>query len=56
MKWFGYSNLRPQASTIPIMGVYSPTWTANHISPYRWVGSSNYPATSLIIEHAPSRR
>ena len=58
MKWFGYSNLRPQASTIPIMGVYSPTWTGNHTSPYRWVGSSgySYPSTAIIIEHVPSRR
>ncbi|MDG2382403.1 MAG: hypothetical protein P8N76_12100 [Pirellulaceae bacterium] len=39
MKWFGFSNSRPQASPVPQMGTYSPTWQGNSWNPYGWVGS-----------------
>lgn len=43
LKWFGYSNARPQASPTPFMGTYSPAWTGNHADGYRWVGSGSGP-------------
>lgn len=45
MRWFGYSNSRPQASGVPFMSVYSPVWTGNGYNPYEWVGAgySHYP-------------
>jgi hypothetical protein len=36
LKWYGLSNSRPQASPIPTMGVYSPTWVGNGWSRYEW--------------------
>ena len=39
MKWFGMSNSRPQASTDPYNGDYSPRWTSNNRwAPYQWSG------------------
>ncbi|NLF06896.1 MAG: hypothetical protein GX594_02820, partial [Pirellulaceae bacterium] len=39
MRWFGFSNSRPQASADPFNGDYSPRWTANPgYYPYRWNG------------------
>ena len=38
MRWYGFSNSRPQASPLPQMGVYSPVWSSSHQDPYRWVG------------------
>lgn len=37
-KWFGFSNARPSASPLPVMGTYSPTWAGNDSDPYRWNG------------------
>ncbi len=39
MRWFGLSNSRPQASSDPFHGDYSPRWTSNH-GHYssRWMG------------------
>jgi hypothetical protein len=39
-KWYGYSNSRPEASSIPFMGDYSPGWTGNGYSRYQWIGGS----------------
>lgn len=50
MKWFGMSNQRPQASTVPMMGVYSPSWTGNGQDRYDWA-AIGYPATTLRVEH-----
>jgi hypothetical protein len=50
MKWFGFSNARPQASPIPMMGAYSPAWVGNGLDPYDWVGVS-WPSTALRIEN-----
>lgn len=39
MKWFGFSNLRPQASSDPFHGDYSPGWKSNNtFFPFRWHG------------------
>jgi hypothetical protein len=38
MKWFGFSNSRPQASIDPYAGPYSPRWTSNGYIPSEWVG------------------
>jgi len=39
MKWFGFSNSRPTASSDPYHGDYSPGWTANSgYYPWRWSG------------------
>ena len=50
MKWFGLSNARPQASTVPMMGVYSPTWVGNGYDRYDWMGVS-WPATAVRVEN-----
>src|SRR5262245_37297336 len=36
LKWYGMSNSRPDASSIPLMGGYSPTWVANGWNRYDW--------------------
>jgi len=39
MKWFGFSNARPQANSDPFHGDYSPRWTSNSsYYPARWNG------------------
>jgi hypothetical protein len=39
MKWFGFSNSRPRASSDPYHSDYSPGWSANPgYYPYRWNG------------------
>jgi hypothetical protein len=38
-QWFGFSNTRPQASPVPFMDMYSPTWVSNSWNPYAWIGS-----------------
>jgi hypothetical protein len=47
-KWFGWSQSRPSASPTPTMGVYSPTWVGNGVSPYEWVGYG-YTTTAVRI-------
>lgn len=42
MKWFGYSNARPQANPTPFTGTYSPVWSGNG-GGYRWIGSGSGP-------------
>src|SRR4029079_4886668 len=37
MKWYGFSNARPQASVTPFTSVYSPTWVGNGLDRYDWV-------------------
>lgn len=48
-KWFGWSQGRPSASPTPAMGVYSPTWVGNGVSPYEWVGYG-YSTTALRLD------
>ena len=39
-KWFGLSNVRPQAGTDPFHGDWSPGWTSNNANyPFRWTGA-----------------
>ena len=39
MKWFGLSNQRPQASSDPWHGDWSPAWRSNNATyPFRWDG------------------
>jgi hypothetical protein len=39
LKWFGFSNQRPQAGPEPFHGEWSPVWTSNNgVYPYRWGG------------------
>lgn len=41
MKWFGFSNSRPRASSDPFNGDYSPGWVSTPgFYPYRWNGVS----------------
>jgi hypothetical protein len=40
-KWYGYSNSRPEASSIPFMGDYSPGWIGSGYSRYQWIGASS---------------
>jgi hypothetical protein len=47
MKWFGFSNSRPQASPVPMMGEYSPAWIGNGYDRYDWVGV-NWPVSTAV--------
>jgi hypothetical protein len=39
LKWYGFSNARPRASSDPYNGDYSPGWSANPgYYPWRWNG------------------
>lgn len=41
MKWYGFSNSRPRASSDPFNSDYSPGWVATPgYYPYRWNGVS----------------
>ena len=55
MKWYGYSNLRPQASASPWMGTYSPFWAGNSWDPYQHIGQG-WPGTAVRVEHHDYRR
>jgi hypothetical protein len=55
MKWYGFSNSRPQASISPFTSVYSPAWIGNGYHRYDWVGGS-YPTTAVIVEGYENRR
>lgn len=50
MKWYGFSNARPQAAVTPMMGVYSPAWIGNGFDRYDWVGGYG-PSTILVAEN-----
>jgi hypothetical protein len=50
MKWFGFSNSRPQASPIPMMGGYSPAWIGNGVDRYDWVGVS-WASSDVVVEN-----
>ncbi len=50
MKWFGFSNARPQANPVPFMSVYSPTWVGNGFDRYDWVGESG-PRTTILLQN-----
>lgn len=56
MKWFGYSNSRPQANPVPFMATYSPGWSSNGWDNYRWEGTSGGPSTVIINPGYPYRR
>ena len=46
MKWFGFSNSRPRASSDPFHGDYSPGWASNPgYYPWRWNGVAQAGAT-----------
>jgi hypothetical protein len=48
MKWYGYSNSRPVASSIPTMGSYSPGWIGNGLDRYDWAGVSLTPPAIYV--------
>ncbi|HUE72749.1 MAG TPA: hypothetical protein VMP01_17820 [Pirellulaceae bacterium] len=50
MKWFGFSNARPQANPVPFMSVYSPTWVGNGYDRYDWMGGSA-PRTTILLQN-----
>jgi len=50
LKWFGFSNSRPRASSDPYHNDYSPYWAGNNSHyPFRWQGAGG-PWLSLRIE------
>ena len=51
MKWYGFSNARPQTSTVPMMsGVYSPAWSGNGFDRYDWSTIAG-PIATMRIQH-----
>ena len=49
MRWYGYSNIRPQASVTPFMSIYSPAWIGNGYDRYDWA-DRHYGATIVRLE------
>jgi hypothetical protein len=49
MRWYGFSNIRPQASVTPFMSIYSPAWMGNGYDRYDWT-STYYTPTVVQIE------
>lgn len=49
LRWYGYSNIRPQASVTPFTSIYSPAWIGNGYDRYDWV-SGRYSPTVVRIE------
>ena len=40
MQWFGFSNVRPQCSSDPVHGAWSPAWKSNNtVHPSHWNGT-----------------
>lgn len=50
MKWYGFSNSRPQAAVTPFMGTYSPAWVGNGPERYDWAGGG-YPNRTVFVEN-----
>ena len=48
MKWFGFSNARPQANPVPFMSAYSPAWVGNGPDRYDWVGGTVQPRPIML--------
>ena len=42
LKWYGYSNSRPEAGMTPIMGTYSAGWAGNGWNRYEWYGGGGW--------------
>ena len=40
MKWYGFSNSRPTAATLPFTSMYSPAWQQPGGRPFAWYTSS----------------
>jgi hypothetical protein len=55
LRWYGFSNQRPAASSDPINSEYAPRWTGGNIyHPFRWNGPAA--TTALVKPTAPSTR
>jgi hypothetical protein len=55
MKWYGFSNTRPQAGATPMMGIYSPAWIGNGYDRYDWSGAS-WPLTAVRVDSVTVER
>jgi len=53
MKWYGWSQSRPTASSTPWTGVYSPSWVGNGADPYQWVGNA-YVTSAIRVDTGSS--
>lgn len=49
LKWYGFSNSRPQAAVTPFTSFYSPAWMGNGYDRYDWVGTT-FPTTVVRVE------
>jgi hypothetical protein len=52
LRWFGYSNSRPIANSVPLYGQYSPAWIGNGYHPYQWLGV--YGGASIYSARRPA--
>lgn len=55
LQWYGLSNQRPNASSVPFMGTYSPSWFGTVNRPSAWAGIYRQPFLSPITD-APDVR
>jgi len=56
MQWYGLSNQRPTASSVPFMGSYSPSWVNGVPRSTTWPGFYSRPFVTPVIEGSDVRR
>jgi hypothetical protein len=49
MKWYGFSNARPQAAALPFTSRYAPVWIGNGYHRHDWVGTG-FSATAVFVD------
>src|SRR5262245_30745910 len=55
MKWYGFSNARPQANPVPFMSVYSPAWVGNGPDRYDWV-DAGWTGVTVVLSNKQVNR
>ncbi|RIK80774.1 MAG: hypothetical protein DCC67_08885 [Planctomycetota bacterium] len=51
MRWYGYSNSRPTAATMPFTTMYSPAWQMPGGRPFAWHHTSR---PIVVIDRSPT--
>ena len=56
LQWYGLSNQRPTASSVPFMGTYSPSWLEGASRPATWAAIYRRPFLTPITDGPDARR
>jgi hypothetical protein len=51
MRWYGYSNSRPTAATMPFTTMYSPAWQMPGGRPFAWYTTAR---PVVVIDNSPT--